>query len=235
MRRRFRLLISGSFAVLAAVSCLLYGEQTREEAERERAEALARYGGEVVRLVVAKETIEAGETVNTTNVTEKDWLSDLAPSGAITALDDVAGAVVSVPVSAGMPLTELNFRDEEDAVDVPAGRVALSVPLSDDAGIASSLAVGTTIAAYEVSDSGVNLLADDLQVLAVPFESGRVLSSGSVTVSASPDKVASILASSGKGSLRLVLPGEGALDSGQGSSQAPTEVPAEQSEGAEGT
>ncbi|HJA28141.1 MAG TPA: Flp pilus assembly protein CpaB [Candidatus Olsenella pullicola] len=234
MRRRFRLVLSGSCAILAAMACLLYGEHTREEAERARAEALERYGGEVVSLVVATETIEAGGVIDRSNVAERDWVSDLAPADAVTGIDGVLGDEVSVPVSAGVPLTALNFRDAEDAVEVPADRMALSVPVSDDMGIASSMEVGATLAAYEVSDMGVRLLADDLQVLASPQSSGGPLSSGSVTVAVAPADVAQILAASGEGSLRLALPGEGALELAQEAPVAPTEVGASETGEAEG-
>lgn len=234
MRRRFRLVLSGSCAILAAMACLLYGEHTREEAERARAEALERYGGEVVSLVVATETIEAGGVIDRSNVAERDWVSDLAPADAVTGIDGVLGDEVSVPVSAGVPLTALNFRDAEDAVEVPADRMALSVPVSDDMGIASSMEVGATLAAYEVSDMGVRLLADDLQVLASPQSSGGPLSSGSVTVAVAPADVAQILAASGEGSLRLALPGEGALELAQEAPVAPTEVSASETGEAEG-
>ncbi|MDM8270373.1 SAF domain-containing protein [Thermophilibacter provencensis] len=234
MRRRFRLVLSGSCAVLAAMACLLYGEHTREEAERARAEALERYGGEVVSLVVATETIEAGGVIDRSNVAERDWVSDLAPADAVTGIDTVLGDEVSVPVSAGVPLTALNFRDAEDAVEVPADRMALSVPVSDDMGIASSMEVGATLAAYEVSDMGVRLLADDLQVLASPQGSGGPLSSGSVTVAVAPADVAQVLAASGEGSLRLALPGEGALELTQEVPVTPTEVTASETGEAEG-
>ena len=100
MRRRYRLVASGACALLATALCLAYGQQVREEVERERTEALERYGGEVVTLVVAARGIEAGEVVDRTNVVERDWLADLAPAGAVTELDDVAGTEVSVPVAA---------------------------------------------------------------------------------------------------------------------------------------
>ncbi|HBO61341.1 MAG TPA: hypothetical protein DD645_01385, partial [Olsenella sp.] len=61
----------------------------------------------------------------------------------MTAVDEVLGAEVSVPVAAGLPLTALNFRDAAGAVEVPADRVALSVPLADDLGLPPAVAAGT--------------------------------------------------------------------------------------------
>lgn len=227
MRRRFRLVASGACAVAATALCLLYGQGVREEAEQARAEALERYGGEVVSLVVATEGIEAGEVVDRTNVAERDWLVDLVPEGAVTAADEVLGAEVSVPVAAGLPLTTLNFRDAAGAVEVPADRVALSVPLADDLGLPPAVTAGTTLAAFEVTDAGTRLLADDLQVLATAQESAGLAARGSITLAVAPADVPSVLSASAEGSLRLALPGEGSLDLGAGGASAPTDVPAE--------
>lgn len=170
MNRRFRLALSGSCALLAAVLCALYGQHVQDEADRVRTEALERYGGEVVSLVVATEGLEPGDVVDRSNVVERDWLADLAPADAVTGIDAVMGSEVTVPVAAGVPLTGLNFRDGTEAVEVPDGRVALSIPVTDKLGLPAATAAGTILAAYEVADTGVRLVAEDAQVLRVPGE-----------------------------------------------------------------
>lgn len=227
MRRRFRLMVSGACALVAALVCGVYGQHVRDEAERVRTEALERYGGEVVSLLVAPNGLEAGEVVDRQNVVERDWLADLAPEGAVVGIDAVLGEEVTVP-AAESPLTELNFRDSEDAIDVPSGRVALSIPVTEDLGLPSSAAEGTTLAAYEVTDSGVSLLAADLTVLRAPGEHASVGSRGAVTLSVSPDSVASILASSAEGSLRLALPADDAEGLETGAEVVRPEAGAEQ-------
>lgn len=235
MTRRFRLLLSGSCALLSAVLCLAYGEHIREESERVRAEALERYGGEVVTLVVATEGIEAGESVSRSNASERDWLVDLAPENAVTGLDTVIGAEVSVPVAAGVPLTELNFRDATGAVEVPSDRVALSVPLDDDLGVPPGTEAGESLAAYETNERGVQLISSDVRVLSAPQSSAGPLSAGSITIAVAPDEVARLLAASDEGSLRLALPGEQALELVEEGQSAPTSVPAEpEQDGGEG-
>ena len=235
MTRRCRLILSGSCALLSAVLCLAYGEHVREESERVRAEALERYGGEVVTLVVATEGIEAGESVSRANASERDWLVDLAPADAVTGLDAVLGTEVSVPVAAGVPLTELNFRDATEAVEVPSDRVALSVPLDDDLGVPPGTEAGESLAAYETGELGVQLISSDVRVLSAPQSSAGPLSSGTITLAVAPDEVARLLAASDEGSLRLALPGEQALELVEEGQAAPTSVPAEPgSDGGEG-
>ena len=105
MTRRFRFALSGSCAVLAALLCALYGQHVHDEADRVRAEALERYGGEVVSLVVAPEGLEAGEVVDGRNAIERDWLADLAPDGAVVDLEDVMGDEVTIPAAEEVELT----------------------------------------------------------------------------------------------------------------------------------
>lgn len=231
MTRRFRLVVSGACALLAAALCFAYGQSERERAEQQRSEALARYGGEVVSLVVATEDIEAGQIVDRHNVTERDWLVDLAPADAVTGIDSVLGSEVSVPIAAGAPLTTLNFRDASDTVDVPSDRVALSVPATDDLGLPPATIPGDVLAAYEVSDRGVRSISSDVQVLAVPQVGTGLVTAGSLTLAVRPDEVASMLEASGTGNLRLTLPGDDALDASGAGVAAPSEVAAEIDEG----
>ncbi|MCR8907742.1 hypothetical protein NW198_03820 [Thermophilibacter sp. ET337] len=235
MTRRFRLAISGSCAVLAMMLCALYGQHVQEEADRVRAEALERYGGEVVSLVVAPEGLEAGEVVDGRNVTERDWLADLAPEGAVVGLDEVMGAEVTIPAAAGAPLTDLNFRDDEDAIEVPSGRVALSLPVTESLGLPPSATEGTTLVAYRVSDTGVGLVSADLVVLRALGEQTGIGSQGSVTVAVTPEAVASVLSSSADGSLRLALPADDAEGLAEGSGIAPTSVMPEETTDEEGS
>ncbi len=226
MKRRMRLIVSGICAAGAVVLCLLYGNHVESQAESIRAEVVARYGGEVTRLLVATKTLEAGDVVSSANVTEKEWLSDLAPKGAFTSFSDVAGKQVSVPVTQGAPLCELNFRENSAMAEVPSGYVALSVPLTDKLGLTSAVEVGTSLAAYRVADSKTSLLTADVQVLLVPSSDGSsVLSKGTLCVAVRPADVAGLLSASSEGSLRLVIPADDIEDlTGTANRVAPTEV-----------
>lgn len=226
MNRRFRLVVSGACAAVSVALCLAYGEHVRRESERVRAEALERYGGEVVTLVIAAEGIEAGEPVTRANAVEREWLVDLAPTGAVTGLDEVLGDEVSVPAAAGAPLTELNFRDDAEAVEVPEDKVAIAVAAGGELGVAPGTSVGDVLAAYEVGEEGVRLISADVRVLSGPQAAAGGLSPGLLTVAVAPDDVAWLLSASGEGSLRLALPGERALEFVEADRPAPTSVPA---------
>lgn len=226
MKRRTRLVVSGALALLAAAACALYGQQVRDEAQRVRAEALERYGGEVVRLVVATEGLEAGDVVSRANVAEREWIADLAPQGAVTGLDAVLGSEVTVPAAAGAPLISLNFRERADAVEVPEGMVAISVAVTDDLGLPRSVEAGSALSAYEVADDGVRLITGGVEVVEAPVDTGGLVTSGELTVAVAPEDVASVLAASASGALRLALPSEEAAALPEEQVQAPTEVSA---------
>ncbi|QOY61008.1 SAF domain-containing protein [Thermophilibacter immobilis] len=231
MTRRLRFVLSGALALLAAVLCASYGQHVRDEADRVRAEALERYGGEVVNLVVASDGLEAGDIVDRQSVVERDWIFDLAPEGAVTDLESVLGTEVTVPVAAGAPLTSLNFRDDADAVEVPSGRVALSVPVTDKLALPSSVAAGGMLVAYEVQDAGTKVVSSSLQVLRAPGEQTTVGSHAAITLAALPDDVAPVLAASAQGSLRLALPADDVTGLSGESKTAPTVVSAESAKG----
>ena len=206
MSRRTRLAVSIACAVLAVVSCLAYANHVRDEAERANAQAMERYGGEVATLVVAQRTIEAGEVVATGDVQERDWLSSLAPTGALVSLDGVVGREVTVPVAEGSPLTELNFRDATQMAEVPSGHTAVAVPITERLGISRAIAVGSRVSMYRSVEGAAELIGSDALVLAAPTSSGGDLGRGSVTIAVLAEDVPAVLAASTSGDLRLVVP-----------------------------
>lgn len=221
MSTRFRILLSAAFALLGVVSCLAYANSVRDEAQRVRADAIARFGGEVAHLVVAEQALEVGDVVSERNVRLRDWVSDLAPSGAIVSLEDVVGREVRVPVAEGAPLTELNFRDEATLAEVPAGHVAVSVPVSDKLGISRGVTRGAHVSAYVVSQDGAQLIASDIEVLSELGASSGIVASQQVTIAVLPDDVSEVLGASATGDLRLVMPASDV----QGAAPAATEGP----------
>ena len=232
MSRRFRIALSLACAALVAVSFAAYADQVQAEAEQERSDALMRYGGEVVTLVVATRNLEAGEELSAADLSARDWLVDLAPENAITAMEDAVGLALSEPVAKGVPLTAFNFRDGSEPIEVPSGRIAVSIPVNDKTGIAREVAVGSELIAYAVDDDGVDLVSGSLSVLTVPV-AGSWASTTSITLAALPQDVAAVLEASASGRLRLVMPADDAVglvveDAALQEAEAPTEVPAEE-------
>ena len=224
MSLKFRIAISLACAVLAALIFLSYGDQVRAEAEQVRSEAIARYGGEVVSIVVSNRALEAGETISSADVTQRDWVADLVPEGAYTSMDEVVGKGVTVPVAKGAPICELNFRTDEEQLEVPKGMVAVSVPLTDRTGVPVDIAPGSKVIAYATNDEGTTLVAEDVVVLSMPGASAMGTAT-TLTLAVAPDTVPAILTASAEGTLRLVAPADD-VESAAGSVQADPSVPA---------
>ena len=234
MSKRFRILLSLSCALLGVVSCLAYGSSVRAEADRVRSDAIARFGGEVARLVVADQALEVGDLITERNVSVRDWVADLAPSGAIVSLDDAIGREVRVPAAKGAPLTELNFRDETVLSEVPDGHVAVSVPVTDKLGISRGVTRGAHINAYEVSVEGPRLIATDVEVLSELGSTTGIVASQQITIAVLPDDVAEVLGASATGDLRLVIPAHDVeVETEEGEGQPPAEVVPEKEGGDE--
>lgn len=236
MRRNARLILSIACGALSVVLALAYGESARAEVRAERSEVLERYGGEVTHLVVARSAMSAGTLISDGNVEEREWLADMAPTGAITSLDDVVGVRLTSDVAAGEPLNELDIAADKDVLEVPEGRVAISVRLTDKTGLASGVTEGARVLAYRNVDDALHLITNDTTVLSV---SGTATSSGVQTVCLAvlPSSVEDVLAASSDGSLRLALPGAGVLspaDDAAASDGAAEDAGSEEAPGANG-
>ena len=72
MRRRMRLVCATLSALAACAACLLYGKHVKAQAEQVRIDALERYGGEVVNLLVATRTLEYGDIIDSGSVASRE-------------------------------------------------------------------------------------------------------------------------------------------------------------------
>ena len=226
MSRRMRLLLSALCGLLAVVVGVAYVGHVRAEGERERNEAIRRYGGELVTLAVASRTIEAGEVVSAGDVSMRDWVSSLAPKGSLTSVEDAVGRELSVAIAEGAPLTDLNFRQSEARLDIPSGHVAMSVPLTEKLGISSSVPQGAHLSAYRVTDGGSEALSGDVVVLSSPDNAGTVSGRGFVTIAVEAGRIAPVISASTAGELRLVLPADDVKQDGAAATQKQNVEPA---------
>lgn len=226
MSLRFRIVFSSACAALVVLVFLVFADHVRGDAERVRQEALQRYGGEVVSLVVARDALETGDVVTKANTATRDWLVDLVPEGAVVSMDEVVGRELTVPAAAGMPLTSLNFREEGDAIEVPSGHVAVSVPVTDKLGLSPSVRMGSHVAVFRAEEGAMELVSADAVVLSTAGSGTGSLSRGSISLSVSPGEVAPVLVAATAGTLRVVVPADDVVGLGEGGVAAPSEVAA---------
>ena len=106
MTLRFRLIFATACAVLAIMLGAAYSDKVKADVERQRSDAIARYGGEVVGVVVTKDGLRPGDVVEASDVGMRDWVAELVPEGALTGLNDVVGREVTCPVARNSIMTQ---------------------------------------------------------------------------------------------------------------------------------
>ena len=204
--KKTRILISVLSALLASFCFFAYVQSVRAEAEKSRAEAMQKYGGELTSILVATKQIEPGETLSSSNTQVKSWISDLIPEGAITNPESVMGRTVSSVIGVGMPVVSLHLRSVASQISIPENLVGLTISHGEKYGLAERLSAGTKLAAYEVTDSLITCIASDIAVLSDDTE-GTLYTSSSVTLGLTPEQVPTVLSAYARGTLRFTLPG----------------------------
>ncbi len=209
MGRTKRLVLSIAIGVLAMAVAVLYGSSVRAEAERDRQEILAQYGGDLVEVCVASRDIAPGEVVDESCVRMEEWVANLLPAGAVRSYEDAIGMQATSSIPARAVICPAYFEREEGSIEVPAGKVAVSVPADDERAVGGAISPGDGVDVY-VSDGGI---ADRLCRASVIDTSEQGESPGSggiawVTLAVDPENVSEVLAATATGSVSLVLPGE---------------------------
>ena len=205
MTKKTRILISVLSALLASFCFFTYVQSVRAEAEKSRAEAIQKYGGELTSILVATKQIEPGETLSSSNTQVKSWISDLIPEGAITNPESVMGRTVSSVIGVGMPVVSLHLRSVASQITIPENLIGLTISHGEKYGLAERLSAGTKLAAYEVTDSLITCIASDISVLSDDTEG--TLYTSSVTLGLTPEQVPAVLSAYARGTLRFTLPG----------------------------
>jgi len=218
MRQRRMTIIAVACGVLCAVCIGAYLASVKGAANAERAEVLARFGGEQVEVCVATRDIAAGERLGSSSVEDRLWVADLLPEGAIRQSGDATGRIATTSILKGEVVSEKRFEVERGVLDVPAGKEAVSVPAKAVQAAGGAIRPGMSVDVYSSGDSTTALLAEKVVVIDTSVKgSGSLLSSeaGWITLAVEPDRVQEIIAAASKTSLYFVVPGEGAEASGE--------------------
>lgn len=220
MRRRVHLAVGALCGVLCVAGILAYAADLRADVDQERAEALARYGGEQVEILVATEDVAVGDMLDTTNAEKRLWLSELVPDDAISDHAEIAALPATSPIYAGEVVVRHRFDEREEvALQVPDGKCAISVPSKAVTAVGGSLRPGSKVDMYSVSGSSTDLLASRVLVLSasttsVDEETNRKSDVTWVTLALEPSMVEEVIAASQKSELYFSLPSESLAASG---------------------
>ncbi len=227
-----RTLIGIVSAAVAALSIAAFAMSVTANAQSEREDALARYGGERVEVCVAVRELAVGEVLSSDDVEMRSWVSDLLPADVVQSLDEVVGQAVSSPIVAGEPIARTRLGAPVTTLDVPEGTVALSVPSQDAMAVGGAVKPGSSVDVYASGTDGTTLLAQRVPVLDTSASlttdstssssaSGRTGTLSWVTLAAPPELVAQLVAASRLGNLYLTIPGEG-VDAVRSEGSAPS-------------
>lgn len=167
--KRGALICAIACGVLCAGCVLAYSSIVRSEADSARAEAMQRYGGEQVDVLVATRDIYPGETLDGSNSQLKTWLSDLLPEECATSFDSVKGKQVTSLIVSGEAVSQRRFESSGSGIDVPQGYVALSVPAEDVQAVGGSLTAGDVVDVY-ATGSQTSCIGRKISVLATNVE-----------------------------------------------------------------
>lgn len=196
---------------LACAVCVgVFMASVQGQADAARAEALARYGGEQVEVCVAARDIAAGERVDLSSVETKLWVADLLPEDALRSNGDAIGKVATSSILKGEVVSAKRFESARDALDVPAGKAAVSVPAKAVQAVGGAVRPGMSVDVYSAGDTTTTEIAESVLVLATSVgDSGSLVSSDSgwITLAVAPEKVQEIIAAANKTSLHFVIPG----------------------------
>lgn len=207
-----RMVVAGIISgIVCAAAVFAYTQSVTAQADQERAEALSRYGGERVEVVVSKRTILPGETISQSDVETKQWLTDLLPENAMEDEKDVVGKQVASTVVSGEVITSTRFEQSSAKVEVPRGMVAVSLPTEEVKAVGGAISSGTSIDIYLTGNSGTKLLGKGVLVLATSAgesEDAAGKSVSWVTVAVKQNAVEEYVSSAETGNLYFAIPGE---------------------------
>lgn len=218
---RKRIIVGAVSAVLAAICLLIAFADMQGQVASARDEAVERYGGEQVEVLVARRDLAVGQTLSEADVEMRTWVSALLPEGALRSVESAVGQRVSVPLFSGEPVIAAKVGDEENSIDVPSGRSAVTVPADNVSALGGSLCAGTRVEVYTTVGTAPTLLASDVTVLETSSSSVAMGTSSSsslfssssastiawVTLAVPPERVQETIAAASADALYLVLPG----------------------------
>lgn len=199
--------------VICAVAVLLYMGGVRSEAEAERAEVLAQYGGDQVEVCVASRDIAPGETVSSNDVVMRVWVADLLPEGAVKATSDVVGKTASSSIMTGEVVLEQRFNNSDSLIEVPEGLTAISVPAKNVQAVGGAITAGMTVDLYATGNTSTSRIANNVLVLATSTSTYEEASSSKaevswITIAVAPSLVEQMVSAAQSAELYFTLPSQ---------------------------
>lgn len=207
MKRKKLVVFSACCGVLCAACVLAFMGRVQGQAAAERAEALARYGGEQADVCVAARDIAAGETLDASMLQVQSWLADLLPDGAVRAVEEIVGRAPATPIYKGEVVCAKRFERSGRTLDAPSGTTALSLPAKAVRAVGGALEPGMKVDVYSSGDTATTAIVRGVLVLATSVPEGKGGSDMAwVTLAVDPASVSELIAASERTELHFALP-----------------------------
>lgn len=224
VKRSWRIAVSLACGVAAALLAMAYAGSVRADAARVQQETVKRYGGDLVSVCVATRDIQPGETLDESNVAVEEWVASLLPDDAVTSLRSCVGKAAASKIPRRAVVCPAYFEAGGDAVEVPKGKVALSVPSDEEHSVGGAIRRGDEVEVYVSRDN----LADCIARAHV-LDTSSLAAEGQemtwTTLAVDPADVQEVLSAVSAGTLTIVVPGEGAVPPEEGKAPQTPEAP----------
>ncbi len=222
MKQRRTMLIAIACGVVCALCVGGFLASVQGRASAERAEVLARFGGEQVEVCVSTRDIAAGERVDATAVETRLWVADLLPDEAVRNSADIIGRTATASILRGEVISAKRFESGHGTLDVPVGKEAVSVPAKSVQAVGGAIRAGMSVDVYSSGDAATAALLKDVVVLDASLSASASSASGSsgwVTLAVDPERVQEIIAAANRTSLYFVVPGGRGVQEGEAGAQ----------------
>jgi len=222
MGGRYKMVFWGALLIAAAAT---FGAYRLLDAKSNAAKAVTRP------VVLAAADIPEGTLIDRVALTSAVWPVNMIPAGAYSSIDSVAGRVARVNVFTGEALVPGRLAPSGTGpgleLKIPPGQRAMSVRISDVAGISGLLQPGSrvdvmvTIGSVDEEDENrqvAKLFMENMLILSVGTEmqrdkAGQPKPATAVTLAVTPEEAERLAVAMNTGQIHLVLRGYGDPDS----------------------
>ncbi|RMF23613.1 MAG: Flp pilus assembly protein CpaB [Deltaproteobacteria bacterium] len=174
---------------------------------------------ETKEIVVARDTISRGETIEADDVKVVAWPAEAAPEDAFGSPEEVIGKLARTTIYANDPLTNTKFVTSESpsilSMLIPKGHRAISVKVNEVTGISGFVAPGShvdvllTVPGTDEMAARTRIILQDVEVLAiaqsVEQQDNKPTVVNTVTLDVTPRQAEVVAVASNEGNLHLVL------------------------------
>ena len=130
------------------------------------------------------------------------------PQSAATSKKDCVGKQLASSILEGEVVLTARFQSQDSSINVPAGMVAVSIPLDDTSSVGGTLKVNQRVDIYATGSTTTSKICSNVQILETSNSDKTVNSETKwLTVAVAKDSAQEVVSAAQKLKLYVVLPG----------------------------